>query len=261
MASAATQLKAQTFVRAVSDLHESLKRADTVDPSSHPQILTTTTEDLARFVERMLAKQDEYRAAKMCSLVDIGYHHTQAGNLATIRTTGLLTRKEQTEKRVKSTTYSGTQYGDGIYTCDNPLTYRNQFGPVGLLVARLKGTPGGGHHATYTKNSLVVLRSSANCAPLVHFTTTAREDLIYKYQNSILSLIDSHFNAASLPRISPHDMLIPYTAPDALGSGLGKMPSGRMKVQRKHVTCSGYPSGTIEIVYCINSGAQKAYHW
>jgi hypothetical protein len=218
-----TQHKAKTFVRAVLDLRESFEKADTAGGSSHPQILTSTTDDLARLVERILAKQDEYKTMGLCSLIDVGYHYTKTENLDAIRTHGLLTLQERTEKGI-SAHYNGSENGDGIYTCDEHKFYREQFGPVGLLVARLKGpTTGTGDvqipGVSFVSGSRVVLRSSAQCIPLLHFTNTP-DDQIFQYQSSIHSLIDLHFNAAipTTTRVSI-DKIIYYKVPEVLNDG------------------------------------------
>jgi hypothetical protein len=271
------QYKANTFVRAVVNLNESLKEADTTNTADCIQIMTLAADDLSRLVERMLVKQDQFRALGMCSMIDVGFHYTKTEHLATICTDGLLTLKERTEKQIESSN-NGSHKGDGTYTCNCHVINRNKnFGPVGLLVARLKGVttklsqvPG----VTYVSDSLVVLRSSAQCVPLIQFTT-AHDDLIRQYQHSIQALIDLRFNTPQPPAsTSPLvciDQTIYYSAPNFLNEGTykrvalephGKMPSGEMTVkQRSDVTCYGYTPGTIEILYHFEAGIQKMYHW
>jgi hypothetical protein len=195
-----TQEKAKAFVRAVSDLHETLKRNDRTGMAYTVTTLTAANENISRLLEHMLAKQREFKSSRRCGVVDIGFHYTSAANLRTIRTCGLLTLKERAQKNIISR-HNGSSNGDGIYTCDNHTAYRSSsYGTVCLLVARLKGATTNAivPDVTYVCNSVVVLRSSAQCVPLIHFEvaqgTAALDDLIFQYQRAIRSLIDSHFN-------------------------------------------------------------------
>jgi hypothetical protein len=107
-----------------------------------------------------------------CAMVDLGYHYTTPRSLQLIQTKGLSTGRKGEQEGIESNN-NGTHYGDGIYTCDNPTKYRGRFGPVRLLVARLKGQCTASVDVTdmtYIRKSLAVLRSSTQCLPLVPFT-------------------------------------------------------------------------------------------
>jgi hypothetical protein len=127
-----TKGKALKFVQAVLNVHKSLH-----DPTTVAGISTVAVDDLVWLVERMIVKQEEHQLKNISSLLDLGYHYTEAANLDRIRTDGLLTYKERTDRSIQSK-YNGSVRGDGIYTCDDATTYRGQnYGPVGLLVARM----------------------------------------------------------------------------------------------------------------------------
>ena len=105
-------------------------------------------DDLVFMAERLMDTQQLFvRNGKPCQ-IDLGYHFTKEQALDRIRTDGLLTRKDQRQSGSGGVTSSGTRslrrlyggghFGDGIYTANNPFSF-NYFGPVGLLVARIKG--------------------------------------------------------------------------------------------------------------------------
>jgi hypothetical protein len=277
------QEKAKLFLDALTELHESLQQADTTGTANHIKILEASPDVLQRLVQRVLDKQVQFEHLNICNLIDVGFHYTKAENMERICTDGLLTLKERTERKIASL-HNGSSKGDGIYTCDDHLAYRDSHGPVGLIVARLTGNVTFNHRepgAAYMKGSLVVLRNSAQCVPLIQFTTP-RDDLICKYQSSLLSLVSSHFNSTALEPLPVHYQLpflrdsrmyytYTYTAPDTLDWSAsenankepqGNMPSGTMSVQRNFsVTCMGYPRGAFMIYYRIDDGIQKSYHW
>jgi hypothetical protein len=214
----ATREKAKAFVRAVSDLHDTLKDSDSSGSSNPPQLVTTSTDDLVALVERLLHKQNEFKAANVCCFVDIGFHNTQTNHLATIQTHGLLTLKERTEKGIVAK-HNGSTLGDGVYTVNSFVNCNSSYGPVSLLVARLKGpTSNAVSDATFVDGPTVVLRSSEQCVPLVQFTMLSVSNHVLEYERKMQSLINVHFNGSS-PADLPIDKMIHYVAPDTLGDG------------------------------------------
>jgi hypothetical protein len=185
--------RAVKFVQALLDLHETIQGHE----AGQPPIISTAAvaDDLVWLVKRMIVKRDEHQSKQICTHVDLGYHYTQHGNLERIRTDGLLSLKERTERKIQSN-YNGSQCGDGIYTCSDPTSYRS-YGPVGLLVARLKGTTASVvSDETYAVGNLVVLRSCEQCVPLVQFTSEPCE-LLRRYHSTLQSLIDTFFNGTA----------------------------------------------------------------
>ena len=215
--------KAYKFVQAVLDLHESMVKSDSATTPGGFDISTVALDEMVWFVERMLAKQDEFKAAGMDTAVDIGYHYTKDENLERIRTDGLLSKQERSDRSIDSK-HNGSAYGDGIYTCNDPMTYRGSYGPVCLLVARLKGaTASVISNATYTVGSLVVLRSAAQCVPLLQILSEP-DDLIRQYHDKLQSLIDEYFNAEATVLVVPisRDKTLRYDAPVVLnGDAMG----------------------------------------
>jgi hypothetical protein len=100
-------------------------------------ISAVSKDDMVFLAERMFDKQDEFRKANKPVTIDIGYHYTTTLSLGRIKTDGLLTKSERATSNIGAKNH-GSVYGDGVYTGNNPFAFR-QFGPVGLLVARLKG--------------------------------------------------------------------------------------------------------------------------
>ena len=208
------QGRAWHFVHALLQELESMpQRLDAQSMAADDALISPiATDDLVWLVEHLLVKQEEFRSKDISTHIGIGYHYTMPENLTRIRTDGLLSRMERTELGIQ-TKCNGTHYGDGIYTCDDPMTYRNKhFGPVGLVVARLKGTTtntytpnGDPSDATFVRRRpLAVLRSSSQCVPLIQFTGEKAADVIVSYQNMLMSLIDSFFNGvASTPGGTP----------------------------------------------------------
>ncbi|GKY93858.1 E3 ubiquitin-protein ligase dtx3l [Mayamaea pseudoterrestris] len=215
MASSA-QDKAKTFVQAVSDHHESLKQANGTSAAASPQIMAT---NLSQFVERLLAKQEEFKAMNVCSQIDIGFHWTQIGHVHSIDTHGLLTLQERIAKGIQSK-FNGSGWGDGIYTSDDHRQCSNQaYGPVCLLVARLKGVTSADPNllsATYAQAPYVVLRCSDQCVPILRFDATP-DAIIHQYQAGIHNLIDAHLNRVKSQ--ASIDKCLYYTAPEVLNDG------------------------------------------
>jgi hypothetical protein len=97
-----------------------------------------TKEDMVVLAERLMETQDTFKMAGKPHRVDLAYHYTQKGNMASIQTNGLLTKKERSRHHIP-VKENGSTFGDGIYTANNPFCFR-KYGEVGLLVARLQGT-------------------------------------------------------------------------------------------------------------------------
>ncbi|KAL3893551.1 MAG: hypothetical protein SGARI_008106 [Bacillariaceae sp.] len=134
---------------------------------------------------------------------------TLSSCLDSIETNGLLNQEERGTHGI-SGDFHGAIYGEGIYTAD-PQAYQD-YGKVGLIVARLKGTQM--HHKAaekgYTKGntcitskhnrSLVVLEKRFQVVPLVQYPmevfATNDEGLSYlkALQHRIQTLLDQHFN-------------------------------------------------------------------
>jgi len=126
----------------------------------------------------MLEVQIEFRQLGLPCTVDIGYHYTRKNNIARIRTDGLLSKSEREAKNVESA-FNGEIYGPGIYTGNNPETFRD-YGTIGLIVARLKGKELSAAESgrQYTKGNtsivsgpIVVLQGSRQCLVLLQTTT------------------------------------------------------------------------------------------
>jgi hypothetical protein len=219
------------FVERVLALHHELvvsasAEVATANPQQHEQIYMVAIDDMYFMAERMFQKQAEFRLLGKLVHVDIGYHYTHAQNLDHIRTNGLLSRAEQYESGIAPTQMHGMALGDGIYTGNNPDEF-SRFGTVGILVARLKGQtchprprlydPNCDDTVEYAVNDdlsrqMVVLKSSSQCIPLVHFsksmiiqrTTTAApflsaQDVIALFHDELQNIVDEFFNKDARP--------------------------------------------------------------
>ena len=94
-------------------------------------------DDMVFMATDMLDKQEEYVKAGVNGYIDTGYHYTKSQNLTKIRSHGLMTAAERSEKNVTST-IGGSFFGDGIYTANNGTNFKG-FGDVGIIVCRLQG--------------------------------------------------------------------------------------------------------------------------
>ena len=175
--------KAWNFVQRVLEEHQNL----TIDKAAAMATLkveTVGTDDMLIMVERLLEAQFEFSGKD--TQVDIGYHYTRIENLEKIKENGLLSKAERQECGVVSN-YNGSVWGDGVYTANNPYAYQ-KFGPIGLLVARLKGTSGPAKRrgcgfvgdtaiaSAGSSNEMVILAKSYQCIPLVQFQRLDRPD-------------------------------------------------------------------------------------
>ena len=101
-------------------------------------IKSVAYDDMTFLAEQMFALQHEFEANNHPTDVDIGYHYTDHPNLPQIRTHGLLSKMDRHKKKVSSAKKRGSNFGDGIYTGNNPDAFTH-YGDVGLICGRLKG--------------------------------------------------------------------------------------------------------------------------
>ena len=197
--------KAIKFVQGVADLHKKLSKSASKAGALISDISPIGIDDIIVLVERLLRKQCDLKVKGVCSRIDLGYHYTKLECMENIRLHGLLTQKERTERKIHSR-INGSQYGDGVYTCDNPILHRNQsYGPVCLVVARLQGEPSEtvSADATYVQHPIVVLRDSAQCAPILQFTSEPDEFLL-SYYVKLQLLIDELLNDGHVGPFADH---------------------------------------------------------
>jgi hypothetical protein len=153
-------------------------------------------DDMVFFAERLLVKQEEFKAKGIPSEVDIGYHYTGEASMDDIQTNGLMTREDRIKNKIHVAS-KGAIFGDGIYTANNPTSFM-KYGRVGLIVARLQGkpvrVPGSlrKNHRTSGNTIIgdksaksrwrwpksdslheIVLQSSSQCLPLVRYDRKA----------------------------------------------------------------------------------------
>ena len=104
-------------------------------------ISVIAVDDMVYTARRFLQALHTFHAAAQTQVQwDLGYHYTNADNLARIRTDGLLSQAERNSQSIREKTYNGSVYGDGIYAASNPYAYRNKrFGDIGVMVVRLHG--------------------------------------------------------------------------------------------------------------------------
>ena len=193
--------KAWNFVNAVVKLHKEMEQTIMQDTNMTNTGVTMVEDDaLVWLVVRMIKKQQVFKAANIPTTVDLGYHWTQLKNMKMIKKCGLLSERERNELRVQAQ-HNRSTYGDGIYTSDSHTSHRNSgYGPVCLLVARLKGTTSNlpsDHHATFVNstNTIVKLPSSDQCVPLLQLLNNQIADrYVTQYQRKVQSIIDSFFS-------------------------------------------------------------------
>jgi hypothetical protein len=163
--------------------------------------------------ERLLEAQEQFRTegaaqGRPCS-IDIGYHYTKPENLDHIQTDGLLNRADRDSRQILSSS-NGARYGEGIYTGSDPQSF-SDYGPVGLMVLRLKGvemdadeagkgySKGNNSITSLKRPGLVVLEKSEQCLPVIQFLTddlsTNQRGLAHLsyLERRIQSLLVEHF--------------------------------------------------------------------
>ena len=189
--------KAWNFVQEVVDFHKSMEPIIMQATLQNSGVTTVAIDGLVWLTRRMMKKQEVFLSEAIPAMVDLGYHWTRPENMETIKTDGLLSKPERTKRQIHAKD-NGSAHGDGIYTSDCHISHRSGYGPVCLLVARLKGTTSSlasDHLATFVKDTTVVLRSSDQCIPLLAFTDNVIADsYILQYQSKVQTIIDSYFN-------------------------------------------------------------------
>jgi deltex-like protein len=216
--------------RATLFVEKVLEMFDTIHVLRAPgekQISPVARDDIVFLTERMLRAQEQFKAEGVDTTVDIGYHYTSEVHMNQIRVGGLLTKKDRLHSGSGSHT-NGAAFGDGVYTGNNPFAFRH-FGPVGLIVARLKGKCyRRGHHwgnlsgqwgnqsarreyntiigrkAAFEDNAYseeVVLTSSAQvipvarfCSSLTHHFAGSQAKLLETFQKAIEAIVQVYFN-------------------------------------------------------------------
>ena len=147
LASPSKELKEMTSstygkaILAVQEIIAFVTKTKTTHPIlSQYNVDTVAQDDMVFLAKQMLDLREEFKAKKLPYRIDIGYHYTNASNMAEIRTNGLLSKADRESRSVKSN-FNGSVFGDGIYTAENPTAFQH-FGEVGLLVGRLQGKSG-----------------------------------------------------------------------------------------------------------------------
>lgn len=102
---------------------------------------TVSQDDMVFLSRQMLDLKNYYKSNNLPSLIDLGYHYTNKANMKHIRANGLLTKADRKSRKVESSINHGSQFGDGVYTANNPYAFK-RYGNVGLIVARLQGKAG-----------------------------------------------------------------------------------------------------------------------
>ena len=141
--------------------------------SQMEHIDTIAKDDMVYLAERLLMAQEDFQNRKIPSKVDIAYHHTQSSNLETIRTNGLLSRREREERNINSN-FNGSARGEGIYCSEDPAKFANQrYGDTTILLARMKGVESRAWRSNKCDTSLhhhfCVVKSCSQCVPLFKF--------------------------------------------------------------------------------------------
>lgn len=180
--------KAWKFVEALRQTHERIQSGNLQQqPQQHAaaaavaanataaadQTSLLAIDDLVNLAMRMLEKKEDFQKGRRSTYIDLGFHYTSSTNLDSIRTEGLLNRKERDSRKVKAHTFNGSSLGEGIYTCDDAAG-SSGYGDTGLMVARLKGKTGS--HGQAQINSVVagnvtVLRECSQCLAILTFPT------------------------------------------------------------------------------------------
>ena len=185
-------------------------------------------DDMVILAERLFAKQDEFKAKGINSKVDIGYHYTTEENMREIQVNGLMTKKDRIKNNIDVKT-NGAVFGDGVYTANNPTSFKN-FGSVGLIVARMQGktiriaerldptkhpklpnTIIGDKKAKslkewrpYSLEHEIILQESSQCVPLIRYDKNVmlNHSIIEMHilTASIETIVDEIFNAGETPK-------------------------------------------------------------
>ena len=202
--------KAVILIERIIELIENLKRTEPDMASANFE--TIAKDEMVIFAERLLEKQDDFKAKGLPTTVDIGYHYTSNESINGIKKHGLLTKTDRKEKSIDVRAH-GLSFGDGIYTSNNPDSF-TKYGNVGLIVARLQGAVvrvpfHDSQRSTLGKNTVignkrsdwpksdafneVVLKSSDQCLPLIRYNSRDKA-LIGKCSEHLKLVIDEIFN-------------------------------------------------------------------
>jgi len=153
-------------------------------------LTTVAIDDMVALAEAFIDCQDRFRTERRPVQVTVGYHYTKPQSMNNIRTDGLMSGPERRSRKVTNFQASGSVYGEGIYTANNPDAFQG-YGTVGLLLAVLKGNQkhvSGAEAITPTINTVIgnksmgtrgsnaprfadeiVIRTSAQCIPLFSY--------------------------------------------------------------------------------------------
>jgi len=177
-------------------------------PEVNDMLETFNEMDMLLLATHFACQFKQFQKEGKSTAIDIGYHYTKSENMATISTTGLLSKPEREKREVKSH-YNGSANGEGIYTADDCLSTTN-YGDVGLIVARLLGVESTGHGSedTFVRHGVKVLRNSAQCCVLMQYKTKvvlqrhSTDDFDYKRKQEavgmahqeLLKLVQRHWS-------------------------------------------------------------------
>ncbi|KAL7524685.1 hypothetical protein ACHAXR_001548, partial [Thalassiosira sp. AJA248-18] len=224
-------------VLAVQEIIALVKTAKEKYIDRHPALKqhsleAVTIDDMVFFAKNLLVLQEEFMGKNISGYIDVGYHYTDQRNMTNIRTHGLLTSSDRQTNKVKATP-KGSVFGDGIYTANNGTCFSN-YGDTGLLVGRLKGKMVRAAGSLYIApnqqvdaNTIIgdkligvttlgkqadsdgwpledsyheiVLRSSAQCLPMIKFANALRQhkegkECIRYMKKSLQEILDRLFN-------------------------------------------------------------------
>ena len=203
------------FVQAIWEEHKALPDHDAVD-----EIKPFDVNSMFRTGLRFAKTQQTFRLAGKNTQVDIGYHYTENQNMDCIREHGLLSKRERETRGIKSYNYNGSTWGDGIYTANVPHAF-DDYGDIGLLVARLQGTQNEATQSDCDRelqqcdaaianqsstNQMVILAKANQCIPLLAFPAWMSEEKITRdYHLRMLKLVNHFFNKGrdSMMKSSP----------------------------------------------------------
>lgn len=224
--------KAWTFVEFVVDQH--------LCHTSFDGINLVAVDDMFFTCQRMMEMQEQFRALGIPTYVDVGFHYTDASNVDSISTDGLLSRSEREGMDISPHRFHGNAFGDGVYTSDN-FHDGQHYGDTCLMVARLKGITrafpegrdyNGNNSITVQGRSMTILQWASQCVPIMQFHAS----LVLPYSKSrnacqnvhschkrLQALIDDFFNesrATHVPDLVLDDHLPVQRRSRRIASGL-----------------------------------------
>jgi hypothetical protein len=206
-------LLVERIIEVVSSLSTSNELLNAMD------VKPVAKDDMVFIMERMLNTLATYQALGYMSHVDTGFHYTSEGNMAHIRTYGLMSKHERSSQQIEAVRNRASAYGDGIYTANNPIKSKG-FGAIGLLVARLQGvsvrvaqfpnplvkgedvqkattivgniTHGRSNYRAFCDE--IVLKSSSQCVPLLQYNQNMSLRHIVHLQTVMQSMLNEYLN-------------------------------------------------------------------